>query len=264
MRPEGISGLWRKQGPSATLPLALLSRSWRAMLGLDFIKANRAAVEAAIRDKAVDARSRRRCWRSMARCARLKTEIEALRAERNAISAQVQGRRAAEKAELGADRQGGRSVAAGDARRRAWRQGGRAQGAAAAPAEYSLRAARRSGPTRASTSSSAPRANCREFDFEPLDHVALIEKNDWADLKRITEVSGADLLPQGAAGVARDQADGLGAGADRRSGLHADHRARDRARAGVPQPGPVSRARGRDLSSCPTTICGSRGRRRSR
>jgi seryl-tRNA synthetase len=29
------------------------------------------------------------------------------------------------------------------------------------------------------------------FDFEPLDHVALIEKNDWADLARITQVSGS-------------------------------------------------------------------------
>jgi len=29
------------------------------------------------------------------------------------------------------------------------------------------------------------------FDFEPLDHVALIEKNDWADLARITHVSGS-------------------------------------------------------------------------
>ncbi|HEX8444326.1 MAG TPA: serine--tRNA ligase [Allosphingosinicella sp.] len=28
------------------------------------------------------------------------------------------------------------------------------------------------------------------FDFEPLDHVALIEKNDWADLSRITQVAG--------------------------------------------------------------------------
>jgi seryl-tRNA synthetase len=28
------------------------------------------------------------------------------------------------------------------------------------------------------------------FDFEPLDHVALVEKNDWADLSRITQVSG--------------------------------------------------------------------------
>ncbi len=29
------------------------------------------------------------------------------------------------------------------------------------------------------------------FDFEPLDHVALIEKNDWADLARITPVAGS-------------------------------------------------------------------------
>jgi seryl-tRNA synthetase len=29
------------------------------------------------------------------------------------------------------------------------------------------------------------------FDFEPLDHVALIEKNDWADLGRIAQVAGA-------------------------------------------------------------------------
>ncbi|MBX3561055.1 MAG: serine--tRNA ligase [Sphingomonas sp.] len=30
-----------------------------------------------------------------------------------------------------------------------------------------------------------------QFDFEPLDHVALIEKNDWADLARITQVAGS-------------------------------------------------------------------------
>ncbi len=29
------------------------------------------------------------------------------------------------------------------------------------------------------------------FDFEPLDHVALMEKNDWADLARITQVAGS-------------------------------------------------------------------------
>lgn len=29
------------------------------------------------------------------------------------------------------------------------------------------------------------------FDFEPLDHVALVEKNDWADLSRITQVAGS-------------------------------------------------------------------------
>ena len=31
----------------------------------------------------------------------------------------------------------------------------------------------------------------RSFDFEPLDHVALIERNDWADLARITQVAGS-------------------------------------------------------------------------
>ena len=30
-----------------------------------------------------------------------------------------------------------------------------------------------------------------KFDFEPLDHVALIEKNDWGDLSRIVQVSGS-------------------------------------------------------------------------
>ncbi len=29
------------------------------------------------------------------------------------------------------------------------------------------------------------------FDFAPLDHVALVEKNDWADLARITQVAGS-------------------------------------------------------------------------
>jgi len=33
--------------------------------------------------------------------------------------------------------------------------------------------------------------NIPEFDFEPLDHVALVEKNDWADLARITQVAGS-------------------------------------------------------------------------
>jgi seryl-tRNA synthetase len=31
------------------------------------------------------------------------------------------------------------------------------------------------------------------FDFEPLDHVALVEKNDWADLSRITQVAGSRM-----------------------------------------------------------------------
>ncbi len=57
-----------------------------------------------------------------------------------------------------------------------------------------------------------------KFDFEPLDHVALIEKNDWADLSRVTQVSGSrTYCLKGAARAARNQADGLGAREDRRT-----------------------------------------------
>ena len=31
------------------------------------------------------------------------------------------------------------------------------------------------------------------FDFEPLDHVALVERNDWADLSRIAQVAGSRM-----------------------------------------------------------------------
>jgi seryl-tRNA synthetase len=31
------------------------------------------------------------------------------------------------------------------------------------------------------------------FDFDPRDHVALVEMNDWADLSRITQVSGSRM-----------------------------------------------------------------------
>jgi seryl-tRNA synthetase len=33
----------------------------------------------------------------------------------------------------------------------------------------------------------------RQFDFDPLDHVALAEKNGWIDLSRITQVSGSRM-----------------------------------------------------------------------
>ena len=70
------------------------------MLALDFVKANRETVERAIRDKnveldldallALDAEVRA-----------AKTEIDRLRAERNAVSAKFKDATAEEKAELG-------------------------------------------------------------------------------------------------------------------------------------------------------------------
>jgi seryl-tRNA synthetase len=158
------------------------------MLAMDFIKANRETVERAIRDKGVnldldqllgldgEARS-------------LKTEIDNLRAERNAISARFKDAAPEEKASLGAQAKaaGARAseleVELGDKDSALktlmlklpgipW------EGAPVGPDESFNTVVRQEGavPT---------------FTFEPLDHVALIERNDWADLSRITPVSGS-------------------------------------------------------------------------
>jgi len=158
------------------------------MLGIDFIKANREAVERAIEVKGVkldlgailslDSEGRA-----------LKTEIDQLRAERNAISSRFKDAKPEEKAELGKK--------AKDA------------GARASELEESLgekQEALRSllllvpnipfdgapvGPDESFNTVINTVGEPPKFDFEPLDHVALIEKNDWADLSRIVHVSGS-------------------------------------------------------------------------
>ena len=158
------------------------------MLAMDFIKANRETVEKAIRDKGVgldlDA-----LLALEADVRALKTEIEALRATRNAISAQFPKAAAEVKAELGrkAKEAGARAselengLAAKESELRAlmlllpgipWEE------APVGPDDSFNQVARKHGEP--------PR-----FDFEPLDHVALLEKNDWADLSRIVQVSGS-------------------------------------------------------------------------
>jgi seryl-tRNA synthetase len=158
------------------------------MLGLDFIRANRAAVEKAIADKGVTL-DLDNLLSLDSEVRALKTEIEALRAERNAISARFKSVPPEERAELG---------------RRAKEAGARAgelenalaekqalltelqmrvpnipwKGAPVGPDETFNTVIRREGEP-------------PKFDFEPLDHVALIEKNDWAELGRIVQVSGS-------------------------------------------------------------------------
>ena len=158
------------------------------MLSLDFVKSNRADVERAIRDKGVDvdldallaldgeARS-------------LKTEIDTLRAERNAVSARFKDASPEEKADLGrqAKEAGARAGALENdlAEKQAlvtemqirlpgvpW------EGAPVGPDESFNTVIRTVG-------------DVPQFDFEPLDHVALIEKNEWGDLSRITQVAGS-------------------------------------------------------------------------
>ena len=71
------------------------------MLGLDFVKANRETVERAIRDKGVDF-DVDALLALDAEARALKTGIDTLRAERNAVSAQFKDASPDEKAALGA------------------------------------------------------------------------------------------------------------------------------------------------------------------
>jgi len=158
------------------------------MLGLDFVKANRETVERAIRDKgvklnlddllALDTQVRA-----------LKTEAEALRAERNAISAQFPKAAPEEKAELGRKaKEAGARVSTIEAQLAGEEEALQAlmlqlpgipyEGAPVGPDETFNTVIRTVGEP-------------PKFGFEPLDHVALIEKNDWADLSRVTQVAGS-------------------------------------------------------------------------
>ena len=158
------------------------------MLAMDYIKANRETVERAIRDKGVDLDLD--ALLSLEGEARsLKTEIDNLRASRNAISARFKDAAPEEKAALGAEAKAAGARASEletrlsdkDASLKAlmlklpgipW------EGAPVGPDETFNTVVRQEG---------AP----PNFTFEPLDHVALIEKNDWADLSRVVQVSGS-------------------------------------------------------------------------
>ena len=160
------------------------------MLGMDFIKANREAVERAIRDKGVEL-DLDALLAVETEVRGLKTTIEGLRAERNAISAQFQSATAEEKAELGAKaKQAGAGAGELETRLDEQETGLKAmmlrlpgipwEGAPIGPDE--------SANTVIRTEGQPPK-----FGFEPLDHVALIEQNDWAELSRITQVSGSRM-----------------------------------------------------------------------
>jgi seryl-tRNA synthetase len=158
------------------------------MLSLDFIKTNRTRVERAIRDKGVDLDlDALLALDSEVRAS--KTEIESLRAERNAVSARFKDASPEEKAELG---------------RQAKEAGARASALEAdlANHEAELKALMLKlpgipyegapvGPDESFNVVARTVGDPPKFDFEPLDHVALIERNDWGDLSRVTQVSGS-------------------------------------------------------------------------
>ncbi|HST35077.1 MAG TPA: serine--tRNA ligase [Allosphingosinicella sp.] len=158
------------------------------MLSLQYIRENPAAVRTAIAQKnvaldldallALDGETRA-----------LKTRADTLRAERNAISDGFKNAAPEERPALGAKAKAigaeigevegalGETQAALDALllrvpNIPW------EGAPVGPDETANVVVRQEGTIPA-------------FAFEPLDHVALIEKNDWADLARITQVAGS-------------------------------------------------------------------------
>ena len=158
------------------------------MLSMDFIKRNRADVDRAIRDKGVkvdlDALL---ALDEAVRSA--KTRVDELRAERNAISASFKDARPEEKAVLGARaKEAGAQASAIEAE------------GAANEAELKATMLRLPGipwegapvgPDETSNTVIRTEGALPDFAFEPLDHVALIEKNDWAELSRIVQVSGS-------------------------------------------------------------------------
>ncbi|MDP9085932.1 MAG: serine--tRNA ligase [Pseudomonadota bacterium] len=158
------------------------------MLSMDFIKRNRTDVERAIRDKGVlvdldELLALEEAVRGA------KTRVDELRAERNAISASFKNANPEQKAALG---------------ERAKEAGARASAieAETADQETALKAMMLRlpgipwegapvGPDETSNTVIRTEGAVPSFAFEPLDHVALIEKNDWAELSRIVQVAGS-------------------------------------------------------------------------
>ena len=158
------------------------------MLGLDFIRDNLDAVEKAIKDKAVNL-DLDALIAAAAEVRQLKTQIDQLRTERNSISALFKDAAPEDRAALGAQAKEAGAKASELEKLLSEREAlVKAlqmripnipyQGAPIGPDESFNTVIRTEGEP-------------RQFDFEPLDHVALIEKNDWADLSRVVQVSGS-------------------------------------------------------------------------
>ena len=155
---------------------------------MDQIKTNRADVERAIRDKGVgidlDA-----LLALEADIRGAKTAIEGLRASRNAISARFKDASPEERATLGAEAKAAGAQASA-------LEGGLAEQEAALKAMMLQLPGipwegAPVGPNEDSNVVVRTEGERPRFGFDPIDHVALIEKNDWAELSRIVKVSGS-------------------------------------------------------------------------
>jgi len=170
------------------LPRLALSRTWLTMLDIKFIRENRHVVEQALHAKSVDL-SLEELLRLDEEVRALKTAVDLCRAERNKVSSGFQTATPNERKQLKA----------------------RAKDLGAATQEYEAKLDNASarlgelmlkvpnipwegapvGPDDSFNTVVRKVGEPPRFGFEPLDHVALLEKNDWADLSRIVQVSGS-------------------------------------------------------------------------
>ncbi len=160
------------------------------MLSLNFIREHRQLVEKAIADKNVKL-DLGELLRLDGEVRAMKSEVDELRRQRNEISASFKNADPSERPALGA---------------RAKEMGARASEIETALAEKSaaldalmLRLpgipweGAPVGPDESFNVVVRREGEVPHFDFDPRDHVALVEMNDWADLSRITQVSGSRM-----------------------------------------------------------------------
>ncbi len=158
------------------------------MLSLQFIRDNPETVAKAIAAKSV-ALDLDALLRLDGEVREMKTRADELRRRRNAISDSFRTAAAEEKPGLGAEAKAvGAEISAIEAKLGEQQQALDAlllrvpnipwDGAPVGPDESFNIVVRQEGPVPG-------------FDFAPLDHVALVEKNDWADLARIVQVAGS-------------------------------------------------------------------------
>jgi seryl-tRNA synthetase len=175
--------------PAAGASSRLYSRG-QTLLSLNFIRDHRETVEKAIADKnvkldlgtllALDAEVRG-----------MKSEVDELRRQRNELSAGFKNADPSERPALGA---------------RAKEMGARAGEIEATLGEKQAQMdalmlrlpgipwdGAPVGPDESFNLVVRQEGELPSFDFEPRDHVALVEMNDWADLSRITQVSGSRM-----------------------------------------------------------------------
>jgi len=171
------------------------------MLSMDFIKRNRADVERAIRDKGVKVDLDALLFLDF-ELRGLKQKVEVLRSERNDYSDMIK------RSFSGAKRQNSLSPDEAAAIEQAKEQS-RLLGPEIKQLDQQIEtlAPRLEqmmlrlpgipwegapvGPDESSNTVIRTEGTLPNFAFEPLDHVALIEKNDWAELSRIVQVSGS-------------------------------------------------------------------------